>query len=173
MIRRVVALSALLLTVTLLQVTVLPLLLRTGFVADLVVIVVVLVTLEEGGSIGLRVAAVGGLFVDLLAAAVPLGSTMVVYGVICVAVNLIRPYLSERAGLATALIAGAAAGVSVLLAGGLQALLSEQGSLPAGLVTSGALVVAALGVLVTPPLMVLVRRSLGDAPSERAADMTS
>jgi len=173
MIRRTVALAALLLTVTLLQVTVLPLLLRTGFVTDLVVVVIVLVTLEEGGSIGLRVAAVGGLLVDLLATGVPLGSTMVVYATICIAVNLIRPYLSERAELATALIAGAAAGASVLLAGGLQTLLSEQGALPAGLVTSGALVVAALGVLVTPPLAVLVRRGLGDAPADRAADMSS
>jgi rod shape-determining protein MreD len=173
MIRRTLALAALLLTATLLQVTVLPLLLRTGFVADLVVIVVVLVTLEEGGSIGLRVAAAGGLLVDLLASGVPLGSTMMVYATIAVAVNTIRPYLSERADLATALIAGVAAGTSVLLAGGLQTLLSEQGDLPAGLVTSGALVVAALGVLVTPPMMVLVRRSLGDAPSERAADMSS
>jgi len=173
MIRRTVSLAALLLTVTLLQVTVLPLLLRTGFVADLVVIVVVLVTLEEGGSMGLRVAAAGGLLADLLATGVPLGSTMVVYATIAVAVNLIRPYLSERAGLATALISGGAAGASVLLAGGLQTLLSEQGALPAGLVTSGALVVAALGVLVTPPMTALVRRSLGDAPSDRAADMSS
>ncbi len=173
MVRRTVALAVLLLTVTLLQVTVLPLLLRTGFVADLVVIVVVLVTLEEGGSIGLRVAAAGGILVDLLATSVPLGSTMVVYAIICVAVHLIRPYLSERAELATALIAGAAAGASVMIAGGLQTLLSEQGALPAGLVTSGALVVAALGVLVTPPMTVLVRRSLGDAPADRAADMAS
>jgi rod shape-determining protein MreD len=173
MIRRTFALAVLLLTVTLLQVTVLPLLLRTGFVADLVVIVVVLVTLEEGGSIGLRVAAAGGILVDLLATSVPLGSTMVVYAIICVAVNLIRPYLSERAELATALIAGVAAGASVMIAGGLQTLLSEQGALPAGLVTSGALVVAALGVLVTPPMTVLVRRSLGDAPADRAADMAS
>jgi rod shape-determining protein MreD len=173
MIRRTVALAVLLLTVALLQVTVLPLLLRTGFVADLVVIVVVLVTLEEGGSIGLRVAAAGGILVDLLAASVPLGSTMVVYAIICVAVNLVRPYLSERAELATALIAGSAAGASVMIAGGLQTLLSEQGALPAGLVTSGALVVAALGVLVTPPMTVLVRRSLGDASSDRAADMSS
>jgi rod shape-determining protein MreD len=173
MIRRTVALALLLITVTLLQVSVLPLLLRTGFVADLVVIVVVLVTLEEGGGIGLRVAAAGGLLVDLLASSVPLGSTMVVYATLAYGVSVIRPYLSERADLATALIAGAAAGCSVLLAGGLQTLLSEQGGLPTGLVTSGAIVVAALGVLVTPLMLRLVRRSLGDAPSDRAADMAS
>jgi rod shape-determining protein MreD len=173
MIRRMSALTVLLVTVALLQVSVLPLILRTGFVADLVVIVVVLVTLEEGGGLGLRVAAAGGILVDLLASSIPLGSTLVVYATLAYAVSFIRPYLSERAELATALIAGAAAGTSVLLAGGLQTLLSEQGGLPAGLITSGALVVAALGVLVTPPMLLLVRRSLGDAPSERAADMPS
>jgi rod shape-determining protein MreD len=170
-IRRMLSLGLLLFTVTLVQVTLLPLLMRTGFVADLVVVVVVLVTLEEGGTLGLRVAAVGGLLVDLLASSVPLGSTILVYALVAYTIDLVRPYFSERAGLATALISGTAAGLSVLVAGGLRTLLSEQGGPPAGLAPSGALVVAALGVLVTPALQRLVRRSLGDAPRDRAADM--
>lgn len=171
MIRRSIAVAVLLLTVVLVQVSLLPLLLRSGFVPDLVVVLVVLVTLKEGGSVGLRVAAAGGLLLDLLASSVPLGSTMLVHGVIAYAVALLRPYLSERAELATALLCGVAAGVSVLLAGGLQALLTEQGAPSAALLTSGTLLVTATGVLLAPVLAPLVRRSLGDAPQDRAVDM--
>jgi rod shape-determining protein MreD len=161
----------LLLTVVLAQVSLLPLVLRTGFVPDLVVVLVVLVTLKEGGGSGLRVAAAGGLLLDLLASSVPLGSTMLVLGVIAYAVALLRPYLSERAELGTALLCGAAAGLSVLLAGGLQALLSEQGPPSAALLVAGTLVVTATGVLLAPILAPLVRRSLGDAPQDRASDV--
>jgi rod shape-determining protein MreD len=170
-IRRTFTVSLLLLTVILAQVSLLPLVLRTGFVPDLMVIVVVLVTLKEGGGAGLRIAAAGGLLLDLLASSIPLGSTVLVHGSIAYAVAMVRPYLSERAELATALLCGAAAGLSVLLAGGLQALLSEQGPPSAALLTSGALVVAATGVLLSPVLTPLVHRSLGDAPQDRALDM--
>ena len=171
MIRRGFAGSVLLLTVVLAQVSLLPLVLRTGFVPDLVVVLVVIVTLKEGGGTGLRVAAAGGLLVDLLASSVPLGSTMLVLGVIAYAAALLRPYLSERAELATALLCGAAAGLAVLLSGGLQALLSEQGPPSAALLVSGTLVVTATGVLLAPILAPLVRRSLGAAPQDRASDV--
>jgi rod shape-determining protein MreD len=172
-IRRALALALLLLTVTLVQVSVLPGLLRTDFVADLVVLVVVLVTLEEGAALGLRTAAVGGLLIDLLASTLPIGSTILVYGLIAYLVGIVRPYLGERAAIATALLAGGAAGLSVLLAGGLQTLLSEGSGAPVGLTPSGALVVASMGALLTPPMLRLVRRSLGAAPQDRAADMRS
>jgi rod shape-determining protein MreD len=170
-IRRSVAISVLLLTVVLVQVSLLPLLLRSGFVPDLVVVLVVLVTLEEGAGVGLRVAAAGGLLLDLLASSVPLGSTMLVLGTIAYGMALLRPYLSERAELATALLCGVAAGVSVLFAGGLQTLLTEQGAPSTALLSSGTLVVSATGVLLAPVLAPLVRRSLGDAPQDRAVDM--
>jgi rod shape-determining protein MreD len=159
--RRTAALSVLLLTSVLLQVTLLPLIVGGGFVPDLLVVVLVVLTLEAGPRLALWVAGLGGVLVDLLSVSVPLGSSVLVYATIVYGLGLVRPYLSERADLTTAILAGIAGTVAVAGHAGMQVLLADQPLLSAGTVGWGALVVGATAVLLAPPVLVVVRRVLG------------
>jgi rod shape-determining protein MreD len=149
-----------LLTAVLLQVTLLPLLSGGGFVPDLVVVVLVVLTLEAGPRSGLWAAGMGGIVLDLLAASVPLGSSVLVYATLVYALGLLRPYLAERADLTTALLAGVGGALSMVGHGGVRVLLTDQ-ALPAGATIGwGAAVVGAFAVLLAPPVLVIVRRLL-------------
>jgi rod shape-determining protein MreD len=158
--RRLAVFATLLLTVVLLQITVVPMALGGGFVPDLVVVLVALVALEVGTRSALWLAAAGGLLVDLLAVSIPLASSVIVYASVAYLLGLLRPYLSERADLTTALLAGAASGLAVVLSGGLLTLLSAQVTATARLLTGSALLSGAVGILAAPPLLILLRRSL-------------
>jgi rod shape-determining protein MreD len=166
MLRRALALTALLLTALILQVSLVPLVVRGGFMPDLVLVVVVMVSLESGARPGLRTAAVGGLLVDLTAATVPVGTSVVVYATVAYVVAVTRPYLSEQAALTTALLAGALGAAGTLLRGGLQVILTTQDPPPARLVGWSALVVGAFAVLLAPLVRAVVRRILGDRSLE-------
>jgi rod shape-determining protein MreD len=168
--RRLAALGALILTALLLQVSVLPLVAGGGFVPDLLVVLVVVLTLEHGARTGLWVAGWSGLLIDLTTATVPLGSAMLVMVAVAYLFGLLRPYLSERADLTTAILAGVAAVLSVLGHGALATLLSAQGPPTVGVVTWSALVVGVFAVLLAPPVLVLVRRVV-DRPEAVAAEV--
>jgi len=158
--RRVAALAALVLTSVLFQVTLLPLIAGGGFIPDLTVVVLVVLTLEAGPRIALWVAGLSGALLDLLAVSVPLGSSILVYATIVYVLGLVRPYLSERADLTTAILAGLAGAVSVVGHAALQVLLGDQPQLASSTVGWGALVVGAFGVLVAPPVLGVVHRLL-------------
>ncbi len=166
--RRLAVLSVIVVTLLLLQVSVLPLVAGGAFVPDLLVVLVVVLALEHGPRTGLSIAGVTGLLLDLDATTVPLGSTMLVFVSIAYLTGLLRPFLSERADLTTALLAGFAGVVSVLGQAALAVLLSAQASPQAGVIAWSALVVGAFAVLLAPPVMLLVRRTLVD-PEEIAA----
>jgi len=159
-VRRSAALIVLLLTSLLLQVTWLPLIAGGGFVPDLLVVVLVVLALEAGPRLALWVAGLGGVVVDLLAVSVPLGSSVLVYATIVYVLGLIRPYLSERADLTTAILAGLAGVVSVAGHAGIQVILADQPLVSAATIGWGALVVGAFAVLLAPPLLIVVRRVL-------------
>jgi rod shape-determining protein MreD len=158
--RRLAVFSALLLTVLLVQVTVLPMVLGGGFVPDLVVVLVAIVALEVGTRSALWLAAAGGLLVDLLAVSIPLGASVIVYASIAYLLGLLRPYLSERADLTSALLVGAVSSVSIVLSAALLGLLSAQVTTTGALLASSTLLAGAVGVLVAPMLFALVRRAL-------------
>ena len=162
-VRRLAIVLAMVLTALLLQVSVLPVIAGGGFVPDLLVVLVVVLTLEHGVRTGLWVAAASGLLVDLATSGVPLGASMLVMVAVAYLVGLMRPYLSERADLTTAVLAGILAVLSVLGHGALAALLSTQEPPAAGVVAWSALIVGVFAVLLAPPVLVLVRRSL-DSP---------
>lgn len=164
--RRVAALVVVLLTSVLLQVTLLPMVAGGGFVPDLAVVVLVVVALEIGPRVALWAAGLIGLLVDLLAATVPVGSSVLVYATVVYGVGLLRPYFSERADLTTAILAGLAGVVSMAAHGGLQVLLSDQPTLPPGAIGRAAIVVGAFAVLLAPVVLPIVRRVL------RATDMS-
>jgi rod shape-determining protein MreD len=164
--RRIAILAALVLTGLLLQVSILPLVAGGGFTPDLLIVLVVVLTLEHGPRTGLWVAALSGLLMDLAATTVPLGSTMLVQVALAYAVGLLRPYLSERADLTTAILAGLVGVLSVLGHGGLAALLSAQEPPAAAVVAWSTLVVGAFAILLAPPALLVVRRTLaGTEPS--------
>jgi len=169
MLRRILSLGLLLLTVLLVQVTLLPLAVRGAFVPDLVVVLVALIALERGPRSGLWFAASGGLLVDLLADGVAAGSSIIAYGLVAYLLGLIRPYLSDGAEVATSVLAGIGAAVSVAVHGALGALLTTQVPPDGALVLSSALVVGAFGVLAAPLLMALMRLLVG-RPSRELID---
>jgi rod shape-determining protein MreD len=158
--RRVAVLAAMVLTGLLLQVGVLPLVAGGGFVPDLLVVLVVVLTLEHGPRTGLWVAASSGLLIDLATATLPLGASMLVMVGVAYLVGLLRPYLAERADLTTAILAGLAGTVATLGHGALAVLLSTSEPPTFVLVSGSALVVGVFAVLLAPPVLLLVRRTL-------------
>jgi rod shape-determining protein MreD len=170
--RRLAVLSAVVLTALVLQVTVLPQLAGGGFVPDLLVVLSVVLTLEHGPRTGLWVAGVSGLLIDLTAATVPLGSSMLVMVALTYLLGLLRPYLSERADLTTAILAGLIGAASVVGHAALAALLSAQEPPALAVLTWSALVVGAFAVLLAPPALLLVRRVL-ERPDVTMVDLGS
>jgi rod shape-determining protein MreD len=169
-VQRLATLAAMVLTALLLQVSVLPLVAGGGFVPDLLVVLVVVLTLEHGARTGLWVAGVSGLLLDLSAALVPLGSSMLVLVSVAYVLGLLRPYLSERADLTTAILAGLFGAAAALGHGGLATLLSAQEPPALALVLQSSLIVGVFGVLLAPPVLVLVRRTL-DGPEAMAGEL--
>jgi rod shape-determining protein MreD len=159
-VKRSAALIVLLVTSLLLQVTLLPLIAGGGFVPDLLVVVLVVLTLEAGPRPALWAAGAGGVLVDLLSVSVPLGSSVLVYASIVYVLGLIRPYLAERADLTTAILAGLAGASSVAGHAGIHVILADQPLLSAATTGWGALIVGAFAVLLAPPVLVIVRRVL-------------
>ncbi len=161
--RRSFVLGVLLLTAVLLQVTLLPLVAGGGFVPDLVVVLLVVITLEVGPRPALWAAGLSGLLLDLLAVSIPLGSSVLVYATVVYGLALVRPYFFERAGLTTAILAGLAAAMSMAGQGGLQVLLTDQPPLAGSTVWLGSVVIGAFGVLLAPVVLIVVRRVLRGA----------
>jgi rod shape-determining protein MreD len=161
MIRRTLALAAVLVTVLLVQTTVLPVLLRPGFLPDLVTVVAVLLAVERGTRAGLWFAGVGGVAADLLSVSTPLGGGIAVAAAAAVVAGLLRPYLGDRADLPAVLLAGVACGAAFLVSGLLGTLVATDPSLAPTMLGAGIAVTAALGALLSLPLLVLLRRALG------------
>lgn len=168
--RRSTVLGALVLTALLLQVSVLPLIAGGAFVPDLMLVLVVVLTLEHSPQTGLWVAAAGGLLADLGNATVPLGSSMLVLVTVAYLLGLLRPYLSERADLTTAILAGVGAMLVVIGQAALATLLSEQAAPGVSVVAWSATVVGAFAVLLTPLVLVVIRRVLVH-PDELTAEL--
>jgi rod shape-determining protein MreD len=158
--RRSAILVAMLVTALLLQISVLPFVAGGGFAPDLLVVIVVVLTLEHGPRTGLWAAGGAGLLLDLATATVPLGSSMLVMVSIAYVLGLLRPYLSERADLTTAILAGILGAVGVLGHAALAAILSAQEPPLMAVVLQSSLVVGVFGVLLAPPVLVVVRRTL-------------
>lgn len=165
--RRLAVLATLVLTGLLLQVSVMPLVAGGGFVPDVLVVLVVILTLEHGARTGLWVAGATGLLIDLSTTTVPLGSSMLVMVAVAYLLGLLRPYLSERADLTTAILAGLAGVLSVVGHATMAALLSAAEPPAATVVLWSSLIVGVFAVLLAPPVLLLVRRVL-DRPEALA-----
>lgn len=161
MTRRVLAVAALLITVLLVQTTVLPVLLRPGFLPDLVTVVAVLLSLERGARSGLWFAGFGGLAGDLLSVSTPLGGGIAIAAGAAVVAGLLRPYLGDRADVPAVLLAGVSCGAAFLLSGVLGTLVATEPTLAPAMLLAGVAVTASLGALLAAPLLALLRLALG------------
>lgn len=173
MTRRVVGIAVLILTVLLLQTTVLPVLLRPGFLPDLAAVLAVLVTLERGTRTGLRVAAAAGLGADLLTVTLPLGGGLAVAAVVAVGVGLLRPYLGDRSDVVAVPLAALGAVVAFLLAAALRGLLATEAALAPAMLVAGAVSTGLMAGLLALPLLGLLRRALGPEPEGRTAGVVA
>jgi rod shape-determining protein MreD len=142
------------------QVSLLPLAMRGGFIPDLLLVVVVVIALEGGARTALWTAAVAGLVVDLAATTVPLGSSVIVHVTVAYLVIAIRPLVSDRSDLGTSLLAGLLCAFGAIQAGLLQGLLSAQDAPPVRLIGWSALIAGAFAILLAPPALAVVRRVL-------------
>lgn len=173
MIRRAAGLAALVVTALLVQTTVLPVLLRPGFLPDLAAVLAVLVTLERGPRAGLWTAAAAGLLSDLLATAAPLGGGVVVAAAVATGAGLVRPYLGDRTGPVAVPLAGLAATLAFLLAALLRVLLATEAGLSASMLAAGAVATGALGAVLALPLLALLRRLGGPDADARGAGVVA
>lgn len=161
MTRRLVGMAALVVSVLLLQTTVLPVLLRPGFLPDLAAVLAVLVALERGSRAGLWTAASAGLAADLLATDAPLGGGIAVAATVAVGAGLARPYLGERSELAVVPLAALGASTAFVLAAVLRLLLAPEAAPTPVMVAAGAAATGLLGGVLALPLRWLLRRALG------------
>lgn len=169
MTRAIVGMAALIVTVLLVQTTVLPVLLRPGFVPDLAAVLAVLVALERGTRAGLWTVAAAGLATDLLTDLAPLGAGVAVGATVVVGVGLLRPYLGDHSDTAVVPIAGLGAAAAFLLAAIGRLILATDGAVAPSVVAAGALATGLLGAVAAVPLLALLRRALGPEPDGRPA----
>lgn len=164
---RTVALGLAVATAALLQTAVMPHLSVAGYRADLLLLLVALVALEDGPAAGTRVGIAAGLATDLLDSASPVGTHVLVLSVVGYAVGVLRPYLS--AGRLTAPL-GVAFGATLLgtTAAGLLTRMLGGAPVAVDVVLRAALVVALYDTLLAPLAVWVVRRITTRFPLEPA-----
>lgn len=153
---RALVIGLLLVVAALLQVTVLPVIAVSGFVPDLLLLLVIAFALDNGPLTAVRVAFPAGLLLDLLSTNVPLGLSVLVYLGVGYAVGRARPHVSSESIIAPILFVAAGTFVGVGGYGVLSALLARQ-SATLQLITEASLVATLYAVLLSPAAMALVR----------------
>jgi rod shape-determining protein MreD len=155
MIRRVLALAAIVFVALLLESTVLAPLRVGGVGPDLLVVAVVAVGMASGAVSGALFGFWAGLLTDLLLD-LPVGVSALVYTVVGYTVGTLRAYMVSGSALLPALLAAAASVASVLLSGLILRLLDLNG-FTWGYLTRAAALAAVLNLLVAPLVYPRVR----------------
>ena len=165
MIRRVLALAAIVLGALLLESTVLAPVRVGGVGPDLLVVAVVAVAMASGAASGALFGFSAGLVTDLLLD-LPVGVSALVYTVVGYTVGTLRPYLVSGSALIPATLAVAASVASVLLSGLILRLLDFSGFTWVFLGRAAALA-AVLNLLLTPIVYPQVRNLAARVKAER------
>jgi rod shape-determining protein MreD len=155
MIRRVLALTTVVLVALLLEATVLAPVRLGGIGPDLLVVAVVAVGMSSGAVSGALFGFWAGLAADLLLD-LPVGVSALVYTVVGYTVGTLRAYMVSGSALVPATLSAAASVASVLLSGLILRLLDFSGFTWLFLARSAALT-AALNLLLTPLVYPQVR----------------
>lgn len=153
---RALLVGLVLVVAALLQVSVLPIIAVSGYVPDLLLLLVIAFALADGTLTAVRVAFPAGLLLDLLSTNVPLGLSVLVYLGIGYAVGVARSRVSPESITAPVLFVAAGTFMGVGGYGVLSALLARQ-SATLELIAEATLVATLYGVLLAPAAMALVR----------------
>ncbi len=140
----------------LLEVSVLPVIAVSGFVPDLLLLLVIAFALEDGALTAVRVALPAGLLTDLLSSNAPLGMSVLVYLGIGYGVGAARPYLSPESLTAPILFVAAGTFLGVGGYGVLSTLLAQE-SATLRLISEASLVATVYALLLAPAALAVVR----------------
>lgn len=165
---RTLAVGLVLVTVALIQTTLLPELALAGFRPDLLLLLVVGFALRDGAGTGVRVGFAAGLLTDLLLQTSAVGLTALIHIGIGYTVGIARPYLAPESVTAPLLLAFLAGLFGTAGFGALSRLLGDQ-RFTIDLVISASLFVAFLNTLLAPIVLGLVARLDAMFPVEGAA----
>lgn len=162
---RIIAILLALFTAALLQTTLFPFLLLSGFRPDLLLLVTAAFGLREGALAGIRVGFAAGILNDLLLNQSPLGLSALIYLGVGYAIGLARPYLAPESVTAPVIIAFLSGIIGTAGYGVLSRLLGDERYTMA-LVVQASLFVALYNTLVAPIVVGLVDRLTRRFPIE-------
>lgn len=169
MILRGAVLGLVLVTALLLQTVVAPAVAVAGLAPDLVVLTVLAAGLLEGPGSGLRYGFAAGLAVDLLASGETiLGTSALVFLLVGYSAGAARPYLAANELLGQTLASAVGSATVVLLSRLLEVVLGVDGPDVVSLLAA-AVGAAAWAVLLSPPLLLLLRAVLASLPEQPQA----
>ncbi len=170
MIARTLVFALLLVTVAVVETSVLPFLPVPGLTPDLLLLITMVVALKDGPQAGLRVGFAAGLLADLLVAQAPLGSATLVLTSIGGIVGTARPYLASQSVTAPLVLAFLTGAAGTAAYGSLSLLLGED-RVTWELLATSALRVGLFNTLLAPIALIGVGRltarfPMGSAGSE-------
>lgn len=146
---RIAVLALTLVTVAIIETSVLPFLPVTGLAPDLLLLVTMAIALKDGPQAGLRVGFAAGLLADLLVAQMPVGSATLVLTSIGGIVGTARPYLASQSITAPLLLAFLTGALGTAAYGSLSLLLGD-GRVTWELLAGSAVRVGLLNTLLAP-----------------------
>ena len=167
MIARSAVVALLIVTIALVQTSLLPYLIFSGFRPDLLLLVTIAFALRDGLLSGLRVGFASGILVDLLLNESPVGLSALVFVGVAYAVGVARPYLAPESFTAPIIMSGLGTLLGVGGYGVLGAVLAEEPTAMA-LIVQAAIVSALYAVLLAPIVVGVVRRLSDQFPAEQS-----
>ncbi len=138
-----------LVTVAVIETSVLPFLPVAGLAPDLLLLVTMVVALKDGPQAGLRVGFAAGLLADLLVAQTPVGSATLVLTAIGGIVGTARPYLASQSVTAPLVLAFLSGALGTMAYGTLSLLLGDD-RVTGELLATSAIRVGILNTLLAP-----------------------
>jgi rod shape-determining protein MreD len=166
-IARSAVVALLMVTTAILQTSLLPFLIFSGFRPDLLLLVTIAFALRDGLLSGLRVGFASGILVDLLLNESPVGLSALVFVGVAYAVGVARPYLAPESFTAPIIMSGLGTLLGVGGYGVLGAVLAEEPTAMA-MIAQAAIVSALYAVLLAPIVVGVVRRLSDQFPAEQS-----
>lgn len=153
---RALVIGLVLVLAALVEVSVMPVIAVSGYIPDLLLLLVIAFALEDGTLTAVKVAMPAGLLTDLLSSNAPLGMSVLIYLGIGYGVGAARPSLSSESLTAPILFVTAGTFLGVGAYGVLSALLAQE-SATLRLISEAALVATVYALLLAPAALAVIR----------------
>ena len=165
MIGRLFVVTLVLVTTALMQTSLVPFLALGGYRPDLLLLITIAFTVEDGLVPGLRIGFAAGLLSDLLRNQSPIGLTALVFVGVAYAIGMVRPYLASESLTAPVLLASIG---TLLGVGGYGILGSVMGETPFSFdtVIQASVVSAVYATLLAPFVFATIRFLSSQFPIE-------